>query len=389
MHARSGDGPGVLRYGRGGFHRRAHVKNFSRSLGAHLPLSSSRHRYCAAGIPAATIGNTFHEFRGATMKAIRVHSFGGPEMLTYEDVPDPRPGADEVVVRAEAIGVNPVETYQRSGSNPSLALPYIPGTDAAGIVQEVGADVTEITPGDRVYVAARGNGAYAELVLCKAWAVYPLPDSLEAAQGAAIGVPYTTAYHALFAKAKILPGETVLIHGATGGVGLAALQLARRAGAITIATGGSGEGRALLHEQGADHVLDHHAPDYLKQIPALTGGRGVDAVIEMLANVNLGRDLTVLAMHGRIVVVGSRGTVDVNPRDAMARDATIHGLMMNNTPVEELKRIHAGLGAGLRDGTLTPVVSERIPLADARRAHEDVMKSGAHGKIVLIPEKKM
>lgn len=323
------------------------------------------------------------------MKAIRVHSFGGPEVLTYEDVPDPRPGADEVVVRAEAIGVNPVETYQRSGSNPSLALPYIPGTDAAGIVQEVGADVTGIAPGDRVYVAARGNGAYAELVLCKAWAVYPLPDSLEAAQGAAIGVPYTTAYHALFAKAKILPGETVLIHGATGGVGLAALQLARRAGAITIATGGSGEGRALLHRQGADHVLDHHDPDYLKQIPALTGGRGVDAVIEMLANVNLGRDLTILAMHGRVVVVGSRGTVEVNPRDAMARDATIHGLMMNNTPVEELKRIHAGLGAGLRDGTLTPVVSERIPLADARRAHEDVMKSGAHGKIVLIPEKKV
>lgn len=320
------------------------------------------------------------------MKAIRVHRFGGPEVLTYEDVSDPTPGAGEVVVRTKAIGVNPVEAYHRSGTIPGIPLPYIPGTDAAGIVEAVGEGVTRLHPGDRVYVGSRGYGAYAELMLAGEWAVHPLPESVSFQQGAAVGVPYTTAYRAIHHKAGLQPGDTLLIHGGTGGVGIAALQLARAAGIRTIATGGSEEGRRLLTEQGADHVLDHKAEGYLDAIPELTGGRGVDAVIEMLANVNLGHDLKALAMGGRIVVVGSRGNVEIAPRDAMARDAVIHGLMMNNASVEVLRSIHAALAAGLRYGTIAPVIDLEIPLAEASRAHEDVMTSGSsHGKIVLIP----
>lgn len=319
------------------------------------------------------------------MKAIRVHAFGGPEVLKYEEVPDPGPGAGEVVVTAEAIGVNPVETYLRSGMNPSLPLPYIPGTDAAGTVRAVGEGVTNVKPGDRVYVAIRGNGAYAELILCKAGTVHPLPEHLSAAQGAAVGVPYSTAYRALFHKAKVRPGEIILIHGGTGGVGLATLQLARRAGIRVITTGGTEEGRALLNEQGADHVLDHHDPHYLDRIPEITGGRGVDAVIEMLADVNLGKDLGILAQQGRVVVIGSHGTGELAPRDAMSRDAVIYGLLMNNASEQDLAEIHAALVAGLRDRTLTPVVGKTFPLAEASRAHEEIKRPGAHGKIVLTP----
>ncbi len=320
------------------------------------------------------------------MKAIRVHAFGGPEVLKLENVPDPQPGRGEVVVRIHATGVNPVETYIRSGAYARKPqLPYTPGSDGGGTVAAVGEGVARFKPGDRVYTSGSASGTYAELALCLDEQVHPLPEKVSFAQGAALGIPYGTAYRALFQRAAATPSEVVFVHGATGGVGIAAIQLARAAGMTVIGTGGTDKGRALAAREGAHHVLDHTTAGYLEQVMALTGGRGVDVVLEMLANVNLGRDLGVLALHGRVVVIGSRGTVEINPRDTMGRDGDIRGMTLMNTSPADLTSIHAALVAGLENGTLRPIVGREMPLADAARAHEAVMSAGAYGKIVVVP----
>lgn len=320
------------------------------------------------------------------MKAIRVHEFGGPDVMRLEAVPDPKPAPGQVLVRVRAAGVNPVDTYIRSGAYAQKPpLPYTPGFDAGGLVEAVGSGVTAVAPGGRVYTVRTLTGAYAELVVCDQSQVKPLPANASFAQGAAICVPYGTAYRALFQRAHALPGETVLVHGASGGVGIAGVQLARAHGMTVIGTAGTDQGRKLVAEQGAHHVLDHGTPGYLEQVMALTGGRGVDVILEMLSNVNLATDLTVLAKYGRVVVIGSRGTIEINPRDTMAREASILGMMLWNASPQELDSIHAGLFAGLANGTLRPVIGQELPLKDAPRAHEAVMAPGAYGKIVLVP----
>lgn len=324
------------------------------------------------------------------MKAIRVHQVGPPTVMQLEEVPDPEAGPGQVLVQVRAAGVNPVDTYIRSGNYARMPkLPYIPGGDAAGVVKAVGAGAQHISPGDRVYITGTAGelltGAYAELAVCHASQVKPLPANITFAQGAAINVPYATAYRALFHKARAIAGETVLVHGASGGVGVAAVQLAAAAGLTVIGTAGTERGRKLVREQGAHHVLDHATSDYLHTLTALTDGGGVDVIIENLANVNLNKDLAVLAKHGRVVVIGSRGTIEVNPRAAMLRDGVILGMALWNATEAELASIHAALVAGLASGTLRPVVGQELPLKEAPRAHEAVMEPGAYGKIVLIP----
>jgi NADPH2:quinone reductase len=186
-------------------------------------------------------------------------------------------------------------------------------------------------------------------------------------------------------RAHAVAGETVLVHGASGGVGTAGVQLARAHGMTVIGTAGTDKGRQLVKEQGAHHVLDHTAAGYLDQVMRLSGGRGVDVVLEMLSNVNLDKDLTVLAKFGRIVVIGCRGTVEVNPRAAMGKDAAILGMVLWNASPVEMDSIHAGLFAGLANGTLRPVVRKELPLKEAATAHVEVMAPGAYGKIVLVP----
>ena len=164
------------------------------------------------------------------MKAIRVDEFGGLEVLRIEEVPTPQPGPNQVLVRMHATGINPVETYIRAGTYARLPkLPYTPGNDGAGVIEQIGESVAEFEPGDRVYTAGSVSGTYAEFALCKADQVYPLPANVSFAQGAAIGTPYATAYRGLFQRGHAKPGETVLVHGASGGVGTAAVQLARAA----------------------------------------------------------------------------------------------------------------------------------------------------------------
>lgn len=319
------------------------------------------------------------------MQAIRIHECGGPEVMRLEEAPDPRPGPGEVVVRVKAVGVNPVDTYIRAGAYPTPPLPFTPGFDAAGEVESIGPEVTRVALGQRVYTAGSISGAYAQQVLCEETQVHPLPLRASFAQGAALGIPCGIAYRALFQRAKALAGETVLVHGASGGVGTAAVQLARAAGLTVIGTGGTPRGRELAVQQGAHHVLDHHSPAYQDEILQLTRGRGVEVIIELLANVNLGKDLKMLAPGGRVVVIGCRGSVEIDPRDAMSRESAILGALIFMATPKEYAAIHAGLTAGLENGALRPVIGQQLPLADAPRAHRKVMEPGAYGKIILVP----
>jgi len=325
------------------------------------------------------------------MKAIRVHQYGGPEVLKLEELPIPQPSPDHVLVRIHAVGINPYETYIRSGlyaSAPGVnsALPYTPGRDAAGVVEKVGSNLTGVEPGDRVYISHTSTGAYAEYCLCGAEDVHRLPGNISFAQGAALATPYVTAYRALFQRAKAIPGENVLVHGGSGGVGTAAVQMARAAGLTVFATGGTAKGRKLISANGAHHVLDHHQSGYLEKAVKLTGNKGFDVIIEMAAQINLAKDLTALAKGGRVVVVGSRGPIEINPRDAMQRDAQILGMLLFNASKAELMSAHAAVIAGLENGTLRPVIGKVLPLAKAALAHELVMQPGAYGKIVLEPK---
>ena len=320
------------------------------------------------------------------MKAIRVHHTGEPEVLRLEEVADPRAGQNQVVVKIEATGINPVETYVRSGKYPmKAALPYTPGSDGAGTVVEAG-EGAKWNVGDRVLIARSLSGTYAQLSLCEADMVFRLPDNTSFEQGAAIGVPYATAHRALFGKAGAKSGESVFIHGATGGVGVAAIQLAKAAGLTVGGSAGSRSGERFLSSLGLKYTTDHNAAGYLSDVIGMTCGRGFDIVLEMLANQNLASDPEVLAPFGRIVVIGNRGTAEVNPRDWMGKDLTIHGMTLFNVPREELRSIYVSIVEGLESGQLKPVVDpRRFALEQAPDAHRAVIEAGSHGKIVLRP----
>ena len=320
------------------------------------------------------------------MKAILVHQFGGPEVLTLENIPTPTPAAGQVLVRVHAAGVNPFDTYMRSGTyaiKPSL--PYTPGSDAAGLVEAVGTGVKTMRPGDRVYTSNTLTGCYAEYTLAMESQVHPLPVKASFAQGAGIWVPYGTAYNALHHSAVARASETVLIHGASGGVGLAAVQMARAMGLRVFGTAGTPEGLDLVKREGAHAVFDHRKPGYQESLLHATGGRGLDIILEMLANVNLASDLKLLATRGRVIVIGNRGEITINPRDLMTRTASVHGFTLWGIDAAEEAAIHAGVIAGLENGTLRPVVGKELPLAEAARAHKEILEPGAFGKIVLIP----
>jgi NADPH2:quinone reductase len=189
----------------------------------------------------------------------------------------------------------------------------------------------------------------------------------------------------LFHRAGARPGDTILIHGATGGVGLAAVQIARAHGMRVLGTGGTDRGLQAVRENGADAVFNHRAPSYLDEIATATGGRGVDVILEMAAHINLDKDLGLLAPRGRVVVIGNRGRVEIDARQAMGRDASILGMTLFNISDADMASINAYMVAGLANGTLKPVIGREFPLAEAGRAQDAVMENGALGKIVLVP----
>jgi NADPH2:quinone reductase len=324
------------------------------------------------------------------MQAILARAFGGPEVLKLEDVPDPVAGRGQVRVRVHAVGVNPYDTYMRAGGYAIKPdLPYTPGADAAGVIDQVGDGVTQWNAGDRVYMsgtaAGKAHGAYAQYAICLPEQVHRLPKRISFTQGAGLFVPYVTAWRALFGRANARAGDIVLIHGASGGVGVAATQFAVAIGATVIGTAGSEDGLAVVRGQGAHHAVNHRQPGYLDEITKLAGGRGPDVILEMLANVNLDHDLTVIAPGGRIAVIGNRGRVEIDARKIMTKDVSVFGMALWGIPADEVRRAHQAIIAGLDAGTLNPVVGTEMPLRDAALAHQRVMEPGARGKIVLLP----
>jgi NADPH:quinone reductase len=319
------------------------------------------------------------------MKAIQVKKFGGPEVLEYLDVPTPKPGAGQILVRVHAAGVNPYDTYMRNGTYAiKPPLPYTPGSDAAGTVEAVGDGVKKVKPGDRVYTAKTITGAYAEYALVEESQVYLLPAKTSFSHGAGLYVPYGTAYTALHHHAHAQARETLLVHGASGGVGLAAVQFASAMGMTVMGTAGSQKGLDLVKKEGAQFVFDHTKTGYAEEITKTTGGKGVDVILEMLANVNLSTDLKLLALNGRVIIIGNRGEITINPRDLMGRRSSARGFTLWAATESEAADIHAAIGAGLENGTLRPIVAKELPLKDAAVAHQDILAPGASGKIVLV-----
>ncbi len=318
------------------------------------------------------------------MKAIVVREYGEPDVMKLEEVSDLEPDENQVLVRIKAAGINPVDTYIRQGTHASTpVLPFTPGKDAAGIVEKVGANISKVEKGERVYLADSVTGTYAEFALCKENQVWSLPENTSFEQGAGIFVPYATAFRGLIQKAKAKSGETVLIHGASGAVGIAAVQWAKNAGLKIIGTASSENGKELVKQQGADYVFDHSSENYLDEINKATENKGVQIILEMLANENLQNDFKVLAKFGRIIVIGNRGSLEFDPRLTMGKDATIRGMALFNASAEDFAEIHSEIYKGLSKGFLNPVVGKKFSLEDAPQAHREVIESKAFGKIVL------
>ncbi len=319
------------------------------------------------------------------MKAIQVHRFGGPEVLELHEIPTPKAGPGQILVRVRAAGVNPYDTYMRNGTYAvKPQLPYTPGSDAAGTVEAVGDGVKKVKAGDRVYTAKTLSGAYAEYALVDESQVYLLPEKISFSQGAGLWVPYGTAYTALHHHAHAHAAEILLIHGGSGSVGIAAIQYARALGMTVLGTAGSQRGLDLVKKEGAHYTFDHTKSEHAEEILKYTGGRGVDVILEMLANVNLATDLKLLATRGRAVVIGNRGEISINPRELMARRASVCGFTLWAATDAECAEIHAAIAAGLENGTLRPIIAKELPLKDAPIAHQDVLAPGASGKIVLV-----
>ena len=318
------------------------------------------------------------------MKAIVVREFGEPDVLNLEEIPDLHPEENQILVKIESAGVNPVDTYIRQGTHAQKPdLPYTPGKDGAGIVSEIGENVKKFEIGDRVFTADSVSGTYAEYCLCEENQVYDLPKNISFEQGAGVFVPYATAYRALMQKARAKKGETVLIHGASGGVGTAAIQWAKNADLKIIGTASSKDGKNLVLEQGADFVFDHSSENYLEEISETTNGKGVDIILEMLANENLVKDFKVLSKFGRITIIGSRGLIDFDPRLTMGKDATIKGMSLFNASEKDMSEINEAIYEGLSEGFLNPVVGKTFRLREAAKAHLAVIGEKAFGKIVL------
>lgn len=318
------------------------------------------------------------------MKAIVVREFGAADVMKFEEVATPEPRENQVLVNIKAAGVNPVDTYIRSGvyaQKPNL--PYTPGKDGAGIVESVGANVSKFKAGDRVLTADAGSGTYAEFAVFDEKHLIKLPENVSFEEGAGVFVPYATVWRALFEKARAKAGETVLIHGASGGVGTAAIQWAKNIGLTVVGTAGSEEGLKLVKEQGADFVVNHSKENYLAEIMEITGGKGVEIILEMLANVNFQKDFDVLAKFGRVVIIGNRGSLEFNPRAIMGKDASVFGLSLFNATDEVMSEIHTAIFDGLEKGFLKPIVGKKFALEDTIEAHRAVIEDKAFGKIVL------
>ncbi|PSN35328.1 hypothetical protein C0J52_17146 [Blattella germanica] len=339
------------------------------------PMKSSRKRSAEMQIPRTSLlcwmknGYSKLSKLPQAMRAVQIQKFGGPETLKIQNIPIPSVGEQDILIRVHSAGINPVDTYIREGAYATLpSLPAILGKEK----------------GDRVFAWLPGNGGYAEYVATHKENVFPLSEKLTFSQGAGLYVPYFTAYRALITKCNIKAGEVLLVHGASGAVGIAAVQIAKAFGLVVAGTAGTIEGMELVKKIGADHVFNHKDKGYLNNAVAAIGGQGFNVVLENLANVNLGADLTVLNQHGKVAVVGSRGTVEVNPRSLMLTEGSVIGVMMAGATKDETREAAQAILKGIDAGWVSPVVAREYTLDEAALAHDEIIhSSGARGKLVF------
>lgn len=319
------------------------------------------------------------------MKAIRVHETGGPEVLRYEDAPEPAYGPGDVLLRVKAVGVNFADHLMRIGAYPAGDPPFIPGLEAAGTVEAVGAQAAGLVPGQPVIAWARRT--YASLAVAPRWAVRPAPEGLSFEQAAAIPVAFGTCWHALVSLARLQPGERVLVHAVGSGVGSAALLLAKRLGAWVVATAGQDWKLDRARELGADAVVNYATQDLAAEVSRLTDGQGVHVVLEGVGRATFPGSVSSLAPEGRLVIYGSPSgpRVELDTRIAISRSATFFGMSITTSPrfpdsVETLAR--EGL-PWFEDGSLRPVVDSVYSLREASTAHRRLMDRAQFGKIIL------
>jgi len=327
-----------------------------------------------------------------TMRAVSATQFGGPEVLCVRDnvaLPDAPAEDSSVLVKICAAGVNPVETYMRAGVYARLpTLPWTPGNDGAGIVVAAGNDArARSLLGKRVWLSGSLTGTYAQYCACSADCVHPLADSLSFEQGASVGIAYKTAYRALFHRARVTAGQLVFVHGASGGVGLAAIQLAVLNGLYVVGSAGTSLGQEAVRGAGAHHVVNHRQEGYMQTVKNIAVNEyrksGVDAIIEMLANKNLGHDLKILNSGGVVAVVGNRGDAQVNARDLMMSEGSIVGVLRGSEA--DMKNATLAVERLVESGAVNPVVGQTYSLDSAGEAHHEVIahEKGTQGKIVI------
>lgn len=324
------------------------------------------------------------------MKAVRIHEYGGPAVLIYEDVPVPEPGPTQILVRVAAASVNPVDVAVRENRFPTPKQPpKTLGSDGAGVVERVGADVTAVKPGERVFFSGLGvgsEGSYAEYALIAEAQAVLIPPELSFADAAALGMVFPAAFYALIKRGDLQAGETVLVQGAAGGVGSAAVQLAKARGARVLATVGDPAHAAYVRDLGADETIDYRHEDVVARVLELTERVGVDVVHELVISANLASDIQLVAKGGRIVCAGQgpapEVTLPIGP--ALAKDVNLLFMNLNNAGRAGVAAIAREVAAMAAAGQVHPVIGATFPLSQARRAHE-LLVAEHIGKIILEP----
>jgi NADPH2:quinone reductase len=323
------------------------------------------------------------------MKAVRFSQYGGPEVLRWEEAPDPEVRSRDVLIRVEAAGVNFADLMRRQGQYTARdALPTVLGTEAAGVVMRVGGEVEGFKPGDRVLGRAP-RGCQAEFVSIPAVAVAQIPPGCTFIEAAAIPVVFLTAYHMLKTLAPLAPGETVLIHAAASGVGTAAVQLAKLWGARVFATASTDEKLALARRLGADECVNYVKQDFLAEVLARTGNRGVDRILECVGGEVLLKSVKAAAPGGRLMIYGraSGSLPPLDPSEFFPKNLQIIGVHIGMPPwsAEQHRTALEECLALVAARKVRPVIAATFKMSEAARAHEYLAARKTMGKVVLVP----
>lgn len=325
------------------------------------------------------------------MRAVIVSQPGGPGSLQVADLPDPVPGDRDVVISVAASGVNRADIHQREGNYPAPpGAPTWPGLEVSGTVLERGDEVTDFHEGDRVCALLAGGG-YAEKAAVPAGLVLAVPENVSLEDAAALPEAIATVWSTVFMSAQLRAGETLLVHGGSGGIGTMAIQLARALGCRVAVTSGSKSKLDACRNLGADILIDYRTQDFVEEILAATEGDGADVILDPVGGAYLDRNLRALASHGRIELIGNQSAVpgELSVGRLLSKWGTVRASTLRARTLADKEAIVASVAANVwplvQSGLVKPVVDEKFPLEDARLAHEK-MESGSHiGKLLLVP----